>query len=77
MTASHGHQGNYGLAYRSEQLAHIENNRWDKAIEMDIDDIHGNFGTKYDKAIKEMLDHEKNEGRLTNAQHKRLKAKCK
>lgn len=56
LTASHGHQGRAGAAYRARQKQLIDQGRFDDAIQMDIDDIQSRFGTKYDDAILEMID---------------------
>jgi hypothetical protein len=55
-TASHGSQGLEGKAYRAEQKRLIDQGRFDDAVQMDIDDIQGKFGDKYDDAILEMID---------------------
>jgi RHS repeat-associated protein len=76
-TASHGRQGNAGRDYRAEQRRHIQRGRWDKAVEMDINDIQARHGNKYNAEMIEMLDYTKNQGLITDAQHKRLKRKCR
>src|SRR5438309_356514 len=55
-TASHGSKGDEARRYRERQRALIEQGRFGEAIQMDIDDIRKKFGTKYDKAIQEMID---------------------
>jgi hypothetical protein len=50
---------------------------WAGAIAMDIDDIRGKFGKKYDKGLREMIDYAKSKNLITPSQQKRLKAKCK
>ncbi|MGC4944422.1 polymorphic toxin-type HINT domain-containing protein [Kribbella sp. DT2] len=42
--------------YRNSQKKLIDEGRFDDAIQMDIDDIQGNFGSKYDPHILEMID---------------------
>ncbi|MBO0933308.1 DUF6531 domain-containing protein [Fibrella aquatilis] len=78
-TGSHGHQGLDGKAYRAKQRKHIQAGRWDKAVLMDIKDIQGNHGKKYNSHISEMLDYTHQKGLISDAQHKRLKARlnCK
>lgn len=41
--------------YRAEQAFLIENGMFKEAMQMDINDIHSKFGSKYDDAIIEML----------------------
>jgi hypothetical protein len=53
-TASHGHEGNDGKIYRNRQKALIALGQFKAAMNMDIDDIRKNFGSKYDDAIAEM-----------------------
>ena len=43
--------------YRAVQQEKIEQGRFREALQMDIDDIHEKFGTKYDDAIDEMLEY--------------------
>lgn len=43
--------------YRAEQKRLIEMGNYHDAIQMDIDDIHEKFGSKYDEAIAEMLEY--------------------
>ena len=42
-------------AYRNEQKELIEQGQFEKAMQMDINDIREQFGNKYDKAIEQML----------------------
>jgi hypothetical protein len=42
--------------YRQAQRELIGQGRFQDAQQMDIDDIHEKFGTKYDDAIQQMLD---------------------
>ena len=56
LTASHGNQGLAGAEYRAKQKELIDSGRFDDAIQMDIDDIQGKFGNKYDDAILQMID---------------------
>ena len=55
MTASHTFNGKAGAVYRAKQQSLIRAGRFGAAIQMDIDDIRGQFGEKYDEAIKEMI----------------------
>lgn len=41
--------------YQAAQKELIENGKFREALQMDIDDIRGKFGSKYDTAISEML----------------------
>lgn len=43
--------------YRAAQKELIDNGKFREALQMDIDDIHEKFGSKYDKAISEMLEY--------------------
>lgn len=43
--------------YRARQKELIEQGRFREALQMDIDDIHKKFGSKYDDAINEMLEY--------------------
>ena len=53
-TASHD-SWNEAKEYRAIQKEMIDNGQFDKAIQMDIDDIHEKFDSKYDEAIEQML----------------------
>jgi hypothetical protein len=55
----------------------IQNGNWAGAISMDIDDIRGKFGKKYDKGLREMIDYARAKNLITKSQQRRLKAKCK
>ncbi len=53
--------------YRAEQKKLIEQGKFRDAVQMDIDDIHDKFGSKYDDAINEMneyIDKIETEGKL-------------
>ncbi len=71
-TADHRKTGSCGCseeanAYREKQYEHMVNGDFDKALQMDIDDIKSKFGDKYDDAISEMnsyIDKMKHEGRI-------------
>lgn len=59
-TANHKNTASWGNSlaaqeYRAKQAFLIENGMFKEAIQMDIDDIHSKFGSKYDSAILEML----------------------
>lgn len=43
--------------YRAEQKKLIEQDRFDEAVQMDIDDLHEKFENKYDEAITEMKEY--------------------
>lgn len=43
--------------YREKQRELIEQGKFREALQMDIDDIHDKFGTKYDDAIAQMLEY--------------------
>ncbi|MBA3805010.1 MAG: DUF4280 domain-containing protein [Acidobacteria bacterium] len=55
-TASHGRVPE-ARAYRAKQKRLIEQGRFQDAQQMDIDDIHEKFGSKYDDAIEDMLEY--------------------
>ncbi len=55
-TASNGNSDD-ARAYRARQKELLEEGRLMDAIQMDIDDIRKNFGSKYDEGIKQMLDY--------------------
>ena len=62
-TPDHQRTGSWGRrpdrrAYRDQQKQLIDTNGWDgykDAIQMDIDDLHKNFGDKYDQGINQAL----------------------
>ena len=45
--------------YRAKQKELIDQGKFREAMQMDIDDIHEKFGTKYDEGINQMLDYYK------------------
>ncbi len=55
-TASHTYQGRTGAAFRARQQKLIRSGRFGEAIQMEIDDIRKKFGSKYDQAIREMIE---------------------
>ncbi|HSC69488.1 MAG TPA: DUF6531 domain-containing protein [Cellvibrio sp.] len=75
-TASHSRQGAAAKFYRRQQKKYIDRGQFHKAMEMDIDDIKRNFGTKYDSSMKQAIDYAESKGYITRAQSKRLKRKC-
>lgn len=77
LTASHGWQGAEGAAYRATQAELISQNQMAKAIEMDIDDIQGLFGSKYDSNIKEMIIYAESKEFISKDEAEWLKSKCK
>jgi RHS repeat-associated protein len=77
-TASHGHQGIQGKAYRKQQKNHINNGRFDKAMKMDIIDIKaktksGAIKNDYSQSMGEAVDRALKKKLITDAQHRRLK----
>lgn len=67
-----------GEIYRQKQSDFINKGQWNKAIEMDILDLHSKFGNKYDVSVHQMLDYAYNEGLITKRQRNKLKKiKCK
>jgi filamentous hemagglutinin len=48
---------NSAKKYRALQERLIDQGKFFEAVKMDLDDIRGQFGTKYEKAIQQMLDH--------------------
>ena len=46
--------------YRAEQARLIESGDFEGAMQMDIDDIHSKFGDKYDEAIEQAVEYNKN-----------------
>lgn len=70
--ADHRQTASYGSSreareYRAQQRELIENGKFEKAMQMDIDDIHDKFGDKYNNAIDQVLDYKeqlKQEGRI-------------
>ncbi|MBM6676132.1 hypothetical protein H6A07_05185 [Olsenella uli] len=52
--------------YRAEQLKLIESGDFKGALKMDIDDIHGKCGDKYDGAIQQMLDYAESKGYISD-----------
>ena len=66
LTASWGNSRE-AQEYRNEQEKLIRKGKFEKAMQMDIDDIHSKFGSKYDIGIQQMLDYYhrlKSEGRV-------------
>ncbi len=62
LTDDHKQTASYGSStsarnYRASQKALIDDGNFDEAMQMDIDDIRDNFGTKYNKAIDEMIEY--------------------
>ena len=53
-TASFGHSKE-AIAYQKKQAQLVGDGKFREALQMDIDDITSKFGSKYNKAIKEML----------------------
>ena len=59
LTASYG-SSKSAIQYREQQRTLINMGRMRDAIQMDIDDIHSKFGSKYDDAIEQMLNYYRN-----------------
>lgn len=55
-TASYGRSRD-AQEYRAKQKELIDQGKFREAVQMDIDDIHEKFGTKYDEGINQMLDY--------------------
>jgi len=60
--ADHRETASYGASrdaqeYRGQQKEFIDSGRFDDAVQMDIDDIQGKFGDKYDDGIAEMREY--------------------
>jgi len=53
LTASWG-SSSAAAAYRAQQLSLVQQGRYLAAMQMDIDDIHAKFGTRYNLAISRM-----------------------
>jgi len=67
LTDDHKDTASYGSSteskqYRAEQAKHIANGDFDKAMQMDVDDIRDLFGNKYDYAIDEMIEYAESKG---------------
>lgn len=58
LTASYG-RSREAQAYRDKQKELLNEGKLEEAINMDIMDIKQKFGSKYDKAIEEMLEYSK------------------
>ncbi|WP_240030938.1 VENN motif pre-toxin domain-containing protein, partial [Neisseria lactamica] len=56
LTESYG-RSPYAIQYRAKQKELLEQGKLKEAIEMDVRDIRSKFGSKYDKAIEEMLEY--------------------
>ena len=48
--------------YRAKQAELVKQGKFEEAMQMDIDDIHDKFGSKYDDAIAQMMDVAKEKG---------------
>jgi hypothetical protein len=66
---------NTSKEWRSQQEDLIRKGKFGKAMEMDIRDTKRKFGTKYDKGMKEMIDHSIGKGHITHAEGNRFKRK--
>jgi hypothetical protein len=54
--------GTAGTEYRREQARLIQNGDYRGAIQMDTDDIRSKFGSKYDDALRQMLEYVEKQG---------------
>jgi len=63
--------------HRAKQNMHIKQGQWGKAIEMDIKDIQGKFGNKYNPGLKQLIDRAHSAGLIDEKEAARLKKKCK
>lgn len=63
--------------HRAKQNMHIKQGQWGKAIEMDIKDIQGQFGKKYNAGLKQLIDRAHSAGLIDEKEAARLKKKCK
>ena len=61
---------------RALQESHLRAGNWHNAIEMDVLDVRGIAGNKYDQGLREMLDHHVAAGRITPTQRDQIKTKC-
>ena len=55
-TASWG-RSKEACEYREEQKELAQNGQWEKALQMDFDDVHDKFGSKYDEGIKQLSEY--------------------
>lgn len=60
-TASYG-SSTSAQQYRNKQKELINNGQFDKAMQMDVDNLRNLFGSKYDKAIAQMIDYAVSKG---------------
>jgi len=62
--------------WRATQRTHILNGRFSAAMEMDVVDIQGLFGSRYDVGITSMLDDAVANGRITAPDRGRIRKTC-
>ena len=67
---------NAAKIWRARQNSFIKQGRWDKAMEMDINEAKQKFGSKYTERMKRMVRETFNQGRITQNQKRRLLGKC-
>lgn len=60
-TASWGKTSD-AVKYRETEKKLVQQGKFDEAMQMGVDDIRKNFGTKYDKAIDQMIDYAERKG---------------
>ncbi len=63
-TASYG-SGLAAIKYRENQRALVNAGKFDEAMQMDVDDIRSKFGSKYNKAIDEMIEYAEGKGYIS------------
>lgn len=64
LTASYGSSAS-AISFRAQEAALIAEGKFDEAMQMGIDDIRSLFGTKYDKAIAQMISYAVASGYIT------------
>jgi RHS repeat-associated protein len=57
LTASNGQRGPASIMYREDQVTLIKSGQYLDALKMDVDNVRGMFGDKYDGAIQQMGEH--------------------
>ncbi len=64
LTASYGSSAS-AISFRAQEAALIAEGKFDEAMQLGIDDIRSLFGTKYDKAIAQMISYAVASGYIT------------
>ncbi|HHZ02210.1 MAG TPA: hypothetical protein GX396_04640 [Tissierellia bacterium] len=75
LTSDHKKTASYGskataVAYRNKQKQLISSGKFDVAMQMDVDDIRSKFGTKYNKAITQMINYAVGKGYIKSGKVK-------